>query len=154
MFGRLKELFVDRGGAPSAGDRHSHDELQLAAAALMIEAARLDAHFDDRERAAVTDLMQRRFGLAEDEATELVDAADAVVTDSVELYRFARVVKDRFDVDERIELVEMLWRVVYADGVLHDYEANLLRRVAGLIYVSDRDSGAARKRAMESLGIE
>jgi len=50
--------------------------------------------------------------------------------------------------------VEMLWEVVYADGVLHDYEANLLRRIGGLIYVSDMDRGNARKRVMTRLGIE
>jgi uncharacterized tellurite resistance protein B-like protein len=51
-------------------------------------------------------------------------------------------------------IIEMLWEVVYADGVLHDYEANLLRRIGGLIYVSDRDRGAARKRVMKRLGID
>jgi uncharacterized tellurite resistance protein B-like protein len=66
----------------------------------------------------------------------------------VELSRFIRRIRDGFDHDERVEMVEMLWRVVYADGVVHDHEANLLRRVAGLLYVSDRESGEARKRAI------
>ena len=48
-------------------------------------------------------------------------------------------------------MIEMIWEVVYADGELHDYEDSLLRRIAGLIYVSDRDRGAARKRALERL---
>ena len=48
----------------------------------------------------------------------------------------------------------MLWEVAYADGVLHDYEANLMRRVGGLIYVTDRDRGDARRRVLERLGIE
>jgi len=47
-----------------------------------------------------------------------------------------------------VMLVEMLWDVVYADGELHDYEANLMRRVAGLLHVSDQESGAARKRVL------
>ena len=51
-------------------------------------------------------------------------------------------------------MIEMLWEVVYADGQLHDYEASLLRRVTGLLYVSDRDSGEARLRVMEKLGIK
>ena len=55
--------------------------------------------------------------------------------------------------DERIELIEMMWAVVYADGQLHDYEANLLRRMAGLLYVSDFESGAARKRVLERLDL-
>ena len=53
----------------------------------------------------------------------------------------------------RIDLMEMLWEVCYADGVLHDFEAQLMRRMAGLMFVDDRDSGAARKRALEKLGL-
>ena len=48
----------------------------------------------------------------------------------------------------------MLWEVVYADGELHDYEASLLRRIAGLLYVPDRESGEARKRVLARLGVE
>ena len=51
-----------------------------------------------------------------------------------------------------MRLIEKMWEIVYADGVLDDYEANLLRRVAGLIYVPDRESGAARQRVLARLG--
>ena len=57
------------------------------------------------------------------------------------------------DEEERIGVIEMLWEVAYADGELHDYEASLLRRVAGLLYVSDRANGEARLRVMAKLGI-
>ena len=55
--------------------------------------------------------------------------------------------------EERVKIIEMLWEVAYADGVVHHYEANLIRRINGLLYVSDRDSGAARKRVAARLGI-
>jgi uncharacterized tellurite resistance protein B-like protein len=61
------------------------------------------------------------------------------------------VIKAKFSLEERIDLMEMLWEVVYADGELHHYEANLMRRLAGLLHVSDRDVGAARKRAQARL---
>ena len=51
-------------------------------------------------------------------------------------------------------MIEMLWKVVYADGNLHDFEANLVRRICGLIYVSDRESGDARKRVLERLDLD
>ena len=66
---------------------------------------------------------------------------------------FTRVIKDRFSEDERVRMIEMLWTGAYADRRLHDYEASLVRRVAGLIYVADRDSGAARKRVLRRLGL-
>ena len=66
----------------------------------------------------------------------------------MELHTITKVVRDHFDEAERIEMIEMLWAVVYADGELEDFEANLMRRVTGLLYVSDRDSGEARKRVL------
>ena len=65
---------------------------------------------------------------------------------------FTRAVNDGFAPEDRIQVIEMLWEVVYADGELHDYEASLLRRITGLLYVSDRDSGEARKRVLARLG--
>ena len=74
--------------------------------------------------------------------------------ESVDLYGFTRVLKDRLDHDGRLLLMETLWEVVYADGALHDYEAHLMRRLAGLLFVGDRDSGVARKRALAKLGLD
>ena len=95
-----------------------------------------------------------RFELTEAEARSLLELAGDEVANASQLYGFTRVVKDNFDHDERVELMEMLWEVVYADGALHDLEASLMRRIAGLIYVPDRESGAARKRAMSRLGLD
>ena len=69
------------------------------------------------------------------------------MAESTQLFAFAKTVKDTYTYEERVEVLEMLWSVAYTDGQLHDYEASLLRRVAGLIYVTDRDNGAARIRA-------
>jgi len=84
---------------------------------------------------------------------ELIEEAEATVADANELYTLARTVKDGVDIDERTAIIEMLWEVAYADGEVHDYEANLVRRLAGLLYVSDRDSGEARKRVVAKLGL-
>ena len=153
MLNRIKALLTAGLPAEGAPQPHDEDELQVAAAALLVEAARMDDAFGPDEWEAIRGLLARRFDLNEDETKTLMEAAETKATNAVELYSFARVVKDGFDHDERVELMEMLWTVVYADGVVHDHEANLLRRVAGLIYVSDRESGAARKRARHKLNI-
>jgi uncharacterized tellurite resistance protein B-like protein len=154
VINRVKALFVDRSGAPEArADRHSHEELQIAAAALMVEAAQLDDEFDARERAKILELVVERFELTSEEGGNLIAVAEARVAESIELHGFIRVVKSAFTPEERIELMEMLWEVVYADGELHHYEASLMRRVAGLLQVSDREAGSARKRARKRLDI-
>ena len=147
MLDRLKSLFSD--AAPQRARPHTPDELHLAAAALLVEAAHQDSDFDADERLLVDRLVRERFELSGEEAEALVSAADHAVGAAVDLYRFTRRIKDAFGHDERIAMIEMLWEVVYADGELHDHEANLLRRVAALLYVSDRDSGEARKRVLQ-----
>lgn len=126
--------------------------MRLAAAALMIEGARLDGHVAPAEQARIEALLRERFELDAEEIASLMEAAASAVDDAVEIYAFTREIKSHFDHDERVKLIEMLWEVVYADGELHPFEANLLRRTAGLLYVTDRESGAARKRVVSRLG--
>lgn len=148
MLTRIKKLF--------AGDttpaQIKQDDLQLAAAALLVEAAVMDGTFDDDERTVVLNLLEERFDLKGPDADALLADAEAAIEKSNELYTLSRTIKDNFDHDQRIELIEMLWQVAYADGVVHEYESNLIRRLAGLLYVSDRDSGEARKRVMARIG--
>ena len=153
MIDRIKSLFAALGSEPPA-DRESGgaDAVHLAAAALMVEAALTDDRFDDVERRAIERLVRDRFELSGPDAATLVEAAEKSARDATHLLRFTRVIKDNFTPAERVEMIEMIWEVVYADGELHDYEDSLLRRVAGLIYVSDRDRGEARKRALARLG--
>lgn len=151
MMKRLKALLS---GAPAETTEAGRAEkLHLATAALLMEAACMDGHIDDAETETVITVLTEHFGLGREEATELTEAGRSEVSGSNELYGFTRIIKDSFDHDERIKMIEMLWRVAYADGHLHEYEANLLRRVAGLIYVSDRDRGEARKRVLEQLDL-
>ena len=153
MLARLKR-FLDAYEVPhTEPPPHSADDRQLACAVLLVEAAGLDEHFGPNERARVHDLLRSRFGLSDEEAVALVAEAEQTAEASVEWQRFTNTIKDAFGHDERVEMVEMLWEVAYADGELHDYEASLLRRIAPLLYVSDRESGEARKRVLERLGI-
>jgi uncharacterized tellurite resistance protein B-like protein len=84
----------------------------------------------------------------------LIDTAVEQHHDANRVYAATRLIRDAFSDAERIDMMEMLWEVAYADGELHDYEANLVRRVAGLLYVRDRDSGIARKRVIERMGLD
>ncbi|KAA5606732.1 TerB family tellurite resistance protein [Roseospira marina] len=143
-------LFGDEQGDETKPKR---DEVQFAAALLLTEAAMMDGAVDEDEHARIRDLLQKRFGLARVDAEALYKEARETNTERVDLYGPSRVLKDAFEYDQRIELLEMLWDVVYADGLVHEYEANLMRRLTGLLYVDDQDSGAARKRVLERRGL-
>jgi len=151
MIERIRKLILG-GGAPT-NDAVDAVDAEAAAAALLVEAALIDGEFDDAERRTISELLAERFELSARDVEALILEAEATSSRAVELYGFARRAKDAFDHEGRVELIEMLWQVVYADGVVHDYEANLVRRLNGLLHVSDRESGEARKRVLERLDI-
>ncbi len=149
MWDRVKTFLFEREGRAEAADgHHSMDELHIAAATLLAEAALLDGTFDEAEGAQIAAIAVRHFGLDHEAAENLVVEAKKRAETAVEISALIRVLMKHFDYDERVRMIEMLWEVVYADGELHAFEANLLRRLAGLLHVSDRDSGTARKRVL------
>jgi uncharacterized tellurite resistance protein B-like protein len=152
MLDRLKALFTaDRPGSKPAAT--GGEELRLAAAALLVEAARQDGHIDEVELAAIRSILMSRFALSAPDTEELVAEGRKAVQEATQLYEFVRAVNEAIPPERRVDIIEMLWEVVYADGELDDYEASLVRRVAGLLYVPDQDSGAARKRVLERLNF-
>lgn len=146
MFRRLLALFEEDETAPPQSG--GVDPLQRAAAVLLVIAARLDGKMDATERASIERLLKER--LAVNDAKALVDEAVEAAVESTDFFSVTRVINDRLEPPQRINVLEMLWEVVIADGAVHDYEANLVRRVAGLLYISDRDAGEARKRVVGS----
>jgi len=150
MISRLKKLFDGMSSAPE-DNLLAADELHLASACLLVEAATMDGNFDDDERTVILIALEEKFGLSGEECSELIGYAEEQVEQSHQLYGFTRVIKDKMPFEERGKIIEMLWEVAYADGEVHDYEAALVRRVAGLIAVSDKESGLAKRRVREKL---
>lgn len=132
----------------------TQDEAHIATAALLIEAALSDDDYQDVERDAIVNVLVRHYRISDTEARDLVREAEKAQAESEQLFYFTRTVKDNFPIDTRVQMIEMLWEIAYADGKLSKFEANLVRRIAGLIYVSDRERGDARKRVMARLGID
>jgi uncharacterized tellurite resistance protein B-like protein len=154
MFDRLRQLLGSGGDDAGTARQRSFEERQLAAAALLVEAASMDSEFGAAERTKINELLQGHFDLKAEEASALLAEAERAAAESVQWQGFTQAIKDGFAPAERVEVIEMLWEVAYADGQLHDYEASLLRRITGLLYVSDRESGEARKRVLARLGID
>ena len=152
MVSWIRGLF---GGKPSetSAEPPPDDDLRLAAAALMVEAARLDDTIDAAERDRIGELVHWRFDLSEEDAAALIRQAEDVTEGPAHWHGLTAGLRDRLSDRERVQIIEMLWDVAYADGHLHHLEASLLRRAASLLNVGDRDSGAARQRAMRRHGL-
>jgi len=149
MISFLKSLLSEEGAkSPS-----TLDEAHIATAALLIEAALSDNDYQDVEREAIISVLISHYKISDADARELIGEAEKAQAESEQLFYFTRTVKDSFPIETRVKMIEMLWEVAYADGVLSIFEANLVRRVAGLIYVSDRERGDAKKTVIARLGI-
>jgi uncharacterized tellurite resistance protein B-like protein len=140
-------------GADADDGRNPRDELQLALTALLVEAAHSKGDFDEREREVIARLLERRLKLSPEDARSLLAAGEREADRSVELFHFTRIINERLSFEQRVDLIEMLWEVAYADGILDKYQDTLLRRIGGLIYVPDRERGLARQRVLKRLGL-
>lgn len=145
----LARVFDFLSGQSAPADRT--DELELAVAALMIEAARMDNDFSGEERATIERLLAMKFHMPAAEAHALIEQAEAKVHHSTQFFPFTQQICKSLEPEARVHIIEMLWKVAYADGVLDPHEDMLVRRLAGLIHVPDRERAHARQRALEKL---
>ena len=157
MIDRIAAWLSDRTPQPPAdappADSPPADPLALSATALLLEMARMDDHIDQQERFRIAELVRWKFNLDEETAQALIAEAEEQSAASGQWYGYTSAIVDRTDPADRVQIIELLWDVAYADGVLHELEASLVRRIAGLLYVSDKDSGAARRRVLERYGL-
>lgn len=149
LWAKFKDIVDRLGGEDGPPPNLRAEELRLAAAALLVHASAIDGEVDPAERRKLTTLLQARFDLDGHEVSKLLGAAGAREVESVDLYQFTSVLCRELDQDGRKRVVEMLWEVAMADGVVHEFEANLVWRAAELLGVSTRDRVTMRK-AVES----
>ena len=121
-------------------------DLKVAVAVLLLEAAHRDDNFSADERAAIARLLRGKFDLSKEEASQLMAATESRVREMVQLHPYTHAIFEQMTPEDRIRFIEMLWEVAYADGVLDPEEDAMIRKIAGLIYVEDRDRILARKR--------
>ena len=149
MLNRLADFLAGRSAPASGAD--AADEMHIAVAALLIEAARMDSTFDAAERASIGALLAKKFDLDVEALQSLIDEAQRKVEYSTQYFPFTNAIAKQMTIEQRAEIIEMMWSVAYADGVLDPHEDMLLRQVAGLLHVPDRERGLARQRALAAI---
>ena len=146
MFESFKSFvseFVDGEKHPS---QFAENDYRLAAAALLVHAAAIDGEISPSERAKLYSVIKQRFGLDDQATDELIVKATAAEQESVDLYRFTRLLNRLLDEPGRARVIEMMWEIVYADGQRDELEDNLLWRAADLLGVSPHERIELRRR--------
>lgn len=145
LWNRIRELVDTVSGDEKPEPSLDEEEIRLAAAALLVHATIVDGNVDRREGEVLRDVLERRFELSHKQSGQLITQAAEKEHEAVDLYGFTSVLTRRLDRAGRLKIVEMLWEVVVADGVIHEFEANLVWRAAELLRVTSRDRIMLRK---------
>jgi uncharacterized tellurite resistance protein B-like protein len=153
MLDALRDFMRRLGGETEPSRHFSADDSRLAVAALLVHAVAIDGVVSDAERAKLRELLARNFGVTGDDLDLLVDDAAAAESEAVDLYRFTSVIKRSLTQDARIRVIENLWEMAFADGASHEFEENLIWRVAELLGVSPRDRIAMKQLVAENKSV-
>lgn len=135
MIKRIQQFFANQIQPRVADERSSEQALRLATAALLIEVTRADYSVDRAEQQAVVAAVRRLFELDENQTDELIALAEEEAKQAVSLFQFTELVDKQFSPEQKVRVVEMMWRVAYADSSKHHHEEHLVRKVADLLHV-------------------
>ena len=133
MMDLIKSFFgKDRAGT---GDRGEKKDLAgpVAACALLLEMAHVDGEFDASERESIVAILKRNFDLSDEYAEEIMTTAQAEIEGSIDLWRFTHLINENYTIEEKIHLIEMIWKVAFTDTRLDKHENHLVHRLAELL---------------------
>jgi uncharacterized tellurite resistance protein B-like protein len=136
MIKSLKSLFMSPQEEDPAALEH---RLRLAAAALLIEVSRADYTVDSAELRTIKMVLQTALGISQQEIDEMIALAGSAADKATSLYEFTRLINDHYSRDQKLLLIQSMWRIAYADEDLDKYEERLIRQVSDLIHVPHKE---------------
>ena len=146
MLNKLKNLF----SAETDTNSENNDTLELMCG-LMIEAANSDGVIENKEIEKIKNTLVNKFNETIENVDHYLRKAIENKNNSNSLFHYTSKINKEFSEQQKLLLIETLWEIVLSDGDLHDYESSLIRRISGLLYVSDVSSGNAKKRALNNV---
>tara|TARA_B100000676_G_C17289815_1_gene441856 strand:- start:62 stop:502 length:441 start_codon:yes stop_codon:yes gene_type:complete len=126
----------------------SDNEKNILITSLLIECAKGDYDFSDREVSKIKDLIKKKLKIDQPKVNLIFDKAREMVEENVELYSLTKDIRDNFKKEEILEIFEYMWTVVLADGKIDDFEAALMSKLVGLFHLTGKESADAKKKAM------
>lgn len=151
MLDTLKRFFSTHpsGSNPENANNSEHD-LRVAVCALFVEMAKIDETFSGPEMAAIIAILREKYGLSASHADALIAEADAELQKSVDLWQFAKLINENYSPEEKIEIIETLWQIVYVDQKLDKYEDYLMHKCGNLLRLSHKQLMDAKIKVLRS----
>jgi len=130
--------------------KESPDNKRILVAALLINAAKIDENYTDIEKKIIKIALENIYNISSDQVEELMIHAEKKEEEQNQIIEFTKEIK-KHSMESRLKIIEIIWKIVYSDGVSDSYESNLIRRICGLLYVSDKDSGIIKTKVRNLL---
>jgi len=130
--------------------KEGSDNKNVLVAALLIHAAKIDENYTDIEKRIIKKALIDLNNVSPDQAEKLIKNAEKKEKDSNQIVEFTREIK-KYSMESRLKIIEVIWKNVYSDGTSDDYESNLIRRICGLLYISDKDNGIIKAKVQNLL---
>tara|TARA_Y100000590_G_scaffold229327_1_gene258654 strand:- start:17 stop:445 length:429 start_codon:yes stop_codon:yes gene_type:complete len=121
-------------------EKKNEKKENILIAALLIHAAKIDENYTNDEKDLIKRALINLYSINSQEVDELLKVAETKEHESNQILEFTREIKNK-SMEFRLKIIEILWKIVYSDGTSDNYESNLIRRLCGLLYISDKDSG-------------
>jgi len=131
-----------------ASNQNTKHDIRVATCALFVEIASIDEKFTEAEMKRIVSILKERHGLAAEHAEALIAEAERELEKSVDLWQFARLINENYTNEEKIEIIEALWRIVYVDGKMDPYEHYLMNKLQNLLRLSHDQLIAAKLKAL------
>ena len=142
MFDQLKKVFDKK----ITKENEEFNTLQIAISTLMIQTAVYDGVFDEQEKSKILELIKKYFNFNENQKIQLFAVAMKANDESNDMQQFTRTLNDTLSEEEKLIIIEMLWKIIISDGRIDDYENALIRKISGLLYIDDRKVGEIKKK--------
>ena len=121
-------------------ENESQNNKNVLIIALIIHAAKIDENYTENEKKIIKKVIMDLNKISSNQADELLKLAEKKEGESNQIIEFTKEIK-KYSMEFKLKIVEIIWKIVYSDGTSDDYESNLIRRICGLLYVSDKDNG-------------
>ena len=126
------------------------DKKNVLIAALLIHAAKTDENYTNIEKKIINKALVDLYNISSDQAEELMKQAEQKEEESNQIIEFTREIK-KYSMESRLKIIEIIWKIIYSDDISDSYESNLVRRICGLLYISDKDNGIIKAKVKNSL---
>jgi uncharacterized tellurite resistance protein B-like protein len=150
MLSSLQNLLTSFFHPDDSDDAQGGNKLQLATAVLLCDVMRSHENTSDAERAQALSSLRQRFALSDEAAAQLMAQAEQIAARANDYFSFTSLMNDQFTQAQKIQVVEFMWQVAYADGAVDANENHLISKVAGLLHVTHGEYIGAKMRAKEA----